>query len=299
VNHSAGKGYTVAKAPAPSIDEQLLKILTPYLDGRVVRKSTQKATKTKPEILGLLPSGAAGNTLANTLKERGFIEPVADPNQPKGKAVGVHYLRVTQAGRDWVLAQLSPTAALEALAGVLKGMTSPVPSIDLSPIEALTAELKRAAESVQAMVQSAITVQAQQAEALQRMLKQTEEAVARALSEATLPPTPPPPPVAETAAPPATPGVDVQLLKNTISEELTRWYAEKPFGMPLDELYRKLQATMPKLSIGHFHDALREMHKDKQLVLTGWAKTLYEIPAPELALFISDKVMYYVKPDNQ
>lgn len=293
----------MAKASASPTDEQLLKILTPYLDGRVVRERAQTKTRTRPAIPGLLPSGAAGNALASTLKVKSFIETVDDPNPPR-RGAPVPHVRVTQAGRDWVLAQLSPKAALEALAGVLKGMTSPVPSIDLSPIEALTAELKRAAESVQAMVQSAITVQAQQAEALQRMLKQTEEAVARALSETTLPPTPPaptppPPPVAETAAPSAAPGVDVQLLKNSISEELTRWYAEKPFGMPLDELYRKLQATMPKLSIGHFHDALREMHKDKQLVLTGWAKTLYEIPAPELALFISDKVMYYVKPDNQ
>lgn len=291
-----------AATPRPPTDEEMLSVLTPYLDGRVVRERTQTKTRARPAIEGLLPSGAKGDSLASVLKEKGYIEPIADPNPPR-RGASIPHVRVTQAGRNWVLAQLSPKGALEALAGVLKGMTSPVPSIDLSPIEALTAELKRAAESVQAMVQSAITVQAQQTEALQTMLHKTEEAVARALSEATLPPTPPaataPPPVAETAPPPATPGEDVQLLKNTISEELTRWYAEKPFGMPLDELYRKLQATMPKLSIGHFHDALREMHKDKQLVLTGWAKMISELPNAELALFISDKVMYYVKPDTQ
>lgn len=88
-------------------------------------------------------------------------------------------------------------------------------------------------------------------------------------------------------------------LASDIVEIVTGWRRERHGGCPLDELYPRLAARHPSLTPGRFHDALRDLHQSGAITLTGWAKSLFELPRPELALFISDKVMYYANPADR
>src|SRR5262249_51365474 len=62
---------------------------------------------------------------------------------------------------------------------------------------------------------------------------------------------------------------------------------------PLPDLYRRVQAACPELSIGAFHDALRRLVQDDQVYLHPWTGPLYAIPEPPFTLMIGHEVAYY------
>jgi hypothetical protein len=68
---------------------------------------------------------------------------------------------------------------------------------------------------------------------------------------------------------------------------------------PLPELYRRLRATTrsagtpPALSIGQFHDGLRELHDREQVYLHPWTGPLYALPEPAFALLVGHEIAYY------
>lgn len=62
---------------------------------------------------------------------------------------------------------------------------------------------------------------------------------------------------------------------------------------PLTELYQSALKTCSPLTIGQFHDALRELHQREQIYLHPWTGPLYEIPEPALALLIGHEIAYY------
>jgi hypothetical protein len=62
---------------------------------------------------------------------------------------------------------------------------------------------------------------------------------------------------------------------------------------PLPELYRRLQAVHPQLTIGQFHDGLRGLHDREQVYLHPWTGPLYALPEPAFALLVGHEVAYY------
>jgi hypothetical protein len=62
---------------------------------------------------------------------------------------------------------------------------------------------------------------------------------------------------------------------------------------PLPDLYRRLRAVHPALTIGQFHDGLRELHDRELVYLHPWTGPLYELPEPAYALLIGHEVAYY------
>ena len=65
-----------------------------------------------------------------------------------------------------------------------------------------------------------------------------------------------------------------------------------PTDCTLPELFRALPNTEP-LTLGAFHDCLREMHADGALALHHWTGPLYAMPDPQFALMIGHGVAYY------
>lgn len=61
----------------------------------------------------------------------------------------------------------------------------------------------------------------------------------------------------------------------------------------LSNLYRQLQKRCPQITLGLFHDALRELRHKKLVELHPWTGPLYEIPEPQLALMAGHEVAYY------
>jgi hypothetical protein len=56
---------------------------------------------------------------------------------------------------------------------------------------------------------------------------------------------------------------------------------------------RRLRSAHSSLTIGQFHDGLRELHNREQVYLHPWTGPLYELPEPAYALLIGHEVAYY------
>ena len=75
---------------------------------------------------------------------------------------------------------------------------------------------------------------------------------------------------------------------------LAAWQRRQPIGdCPLPELWRGARATSPGLTIGQFHDALRQLSDERVLSLHPWTGPLYEMPEPETALLAGHEIAYY------
>ena len=77
-----------------------------------------------------------------------------------------------------------------------------------------------------------------------------------------------------------------------LKARLAEWHAASGSTQdcPLPELYRKLESTV---SVGQFHDALRQLHDDHQIYLHPWTGPLYALPEPAFALMVGHEVAYY------
>jgi hypothetical protein len=64
--------------------------------------------------------------------------------------------------------------------------------------------------------------------------------------------------------------------------------------MDLPNLYRAARSKCPSASVGEFHDALRQMCKDREIKLSPFTQAMYQLPEPELAIIMGREVMYYV-----
>lgn len=65
---------------------------------------------------------------------------------------------------------------------------------------------------------------------------------------------------------------------------------------PLPELYRQAKLSSSALTIGSFHDGLREMHESERIYLHPWTGPLYALPEPPLALLVGHEIAYYASP---
>jgi hypothetical protein len=62
---------------------------------------------------------------------------------------------------------------------------------------------------------------------------------------------------------------------------------------PLPELYRALTLAEESLTIGEFHDCLRELHARAGIYLHPWTGPLYTLPEPRFAVLVGHEVAYY------
>lgn len=91
--------------------------------------------------------------------------------------------------------------------------------------------------------------------------------------------------------------VSSDALSMPLLAQLHRWHeSEHARDCPLPELFRRVQLSMPSLTIGQFHDALRCLHDAQQIYLHPWSGPLYEIPEPSCALLVGHEIAYYASP---
>jgi hypothetical protein len=103
-----------------------------------------------------------------------------------------------------------------------------------------------------------------------------------------------PTPVPSNSSPPPKPlGGSVE---DAIVLFVERWAKEKSVGCQFDVVWKHLKESDTTLSVGQFQDALRSLYEERKIRLGGWAGMQDEIPKPELAFFVSSKVMFYVQP---
>ena len=63
---------------------------------------------------------------------------------------------------------------------------------------------------------------------------------------------------------------------------------------PLPDLRRSVEKMLGvEVSLGIFHDTLREMHAVGEILLHPWTGTIYSIPEPAAGLLVGHEVVYY------
>jgi len=260
-----------------------------------------KAFQALPDTLPLVGTGSlfgkAGADAADRAVAAGYLDrregAVGTGKKRKTVTKGV----LTEIGLQKVLDRDSPKAQLEALAPVIERLGQAPLAPDTGAIRAelgkATAACVRAVEEAVARMQQAVL------DALPRTpagvpVAPVLSAVRAAADRVKAPPRPPAP-----ATVAATPNGDVWSssgLDGEIKSFVRATAARTTVGCAFDALMGHLRAAHPKLSVGAFHDALRRLYDAHAIRLGGWPKSIQELPEPDLALFVSHKVMYYAHP---
>jgi hypothetical protein len=212
---------------------------------------------------GLFPASAAGKQAAQRCREEGYLHPVPAPAGLKGERWAI-----TDKGLAYLLGQVSPRPVLEDLVRTLEER--------YGQFEELLALARQSQGDVAALKASA-----------EKMLTQVSaggppSGYSHRLNDLYQ----------------SFRGADANGQGDTLPQavlgELARW---APSGAsedcPLPELFRRLQAQAPRLSLGAFHDALRRLHDAEQVYLHPWTGPLYDIPEPACALLVGHMVAYY------
>ncbi len=248
------------------------------------------ASKTTP---GLFASTAAGKQAAQRCLDEGYLsslspsystDPPVGPGR-KARAVPEPFV-LTEKGFSFLFQQVNPRQVLEDLVRVLEHRQTEV------------TELTRAASRMQLSLEA---------------LRASTEQVLRTLQPANGGPgslaslfqafregqaSPPPPAPAATQEPESAP-VPSSLEELAVEEStllhLARWQTTSGASedCPLPELFRQVQAQLPRLSVGQFHDVLRRLRDAGAIYLHPWTGPLYDLPEPPKALLAGHEVAYY------
>jgi hypothetical protein len=248
----------------------------------------------------LFPGGAKGKELAENAISQGFLTSKEEKVKSGKSTKKVVYGLLTEKGIRRVVDADSPKAALEALLSAMQALSR---HPDPPKPEAFRAELTRATETcvnaikeafanLQGEVVKALTPPSAAAvdprpvlNALQHALERVQAPVRPTVPSATEP-SPNPPPFSNPA------------LEEAIVAFVNSWAKEKTVGCQFDVLWNHLKGRHPELTVGAFQDALRKLHEAGRIRLGGWARMLDDIPQPQLAFFVSSKVMYYAQPSH-
>ena len=211
---------------------------------------------------GLFPATAAGKQAAQRCRDEGYLHPLG-----QATARAAQRWAITEKGLTYLLAQVSPRPVLEDLVRSLEARQGQV--------EELLALARKAQADVEAMKAAAAKVLAHVSGAEPpagyshnlNALYQTFRGSANGERDA---------------------------LPRALLGELSGWAPDgAPEDCPLPELFRRLQAQERGLTLGAFHDALRQMHDAGQVHLHPWTGPLYDIPEPAYALLVGHGVAYY------
>jgi hypothetical protein len=205
---------------------------------------------------GLFAATATARQLAQRCKEEGLLRVVLGDG--RGKNVGER-CALTEKGIDFLLSQLSPKQVLEDLVRTLQEQQTQV------------GELVATARQWQAGLEALTTY-------VEKVLRESQR-----------------PKLANgTAGMPALSGNGSEAWLAMVNTVLSQWHdIAAGTDCPLPELFRKARDANAPLTIGHFHDGLRQLHEQERIYLHPWTGPLYEIPEPAYALLLGHEVVYY------
>jgi hypothetical protein len=211
---------------------------------------------------GLFPNTTIARSAAERAKADGLLRIVQ--TEPKGKVVR-EVCALTDKGMQFLAHQASPRQVLEDLVRILEDRQAAVAELTASSAQ-MSASL--------AAVRSAIE---------QVLPRLTEHHATNGIPMNGLlsPPRP-----ARTSA--------LESLVADMKSRLGEWHttAGSSQDCPLPDLYHKLESAA-SVSIGQFHDALRQLHDDHKIYLHPWTGPLYALPEPAFALMVGHEVAYY------
>lgn len=217
------------------------------------------AQKSEP---GLFPATTAARMAADRAKADGLLRVVE--SESKGKAVR-EVCVLTDKGRQYLAHRASPRQVLEDFVRVLEDRRT-----DVSELSAAAARMAAGLESIRATVEQVIP-----------RLSEHHQSNGTPMNAIFIP------------ARPSAPAASDALIAD-VKARLAEWHAASGSSQdcPLPDLYRKLESGN-QVSVGLFHDALRQLHDDHQVYLHPWTGPLYALPEPAFALLVGHEVAYY------
>lgn len=207
---------------------------------------------------GLFPSTALGRQAALRSCEEGYLTPVE--NSADGKSSP--RCTISEKGLTYLLEQVSPRQVLEDCVRILEQR------------ECQLGQLLQSARQMQSGLES---LRGTLTSVLQRLGSPTGELkalFARFHGEKE----------------PDSADLGLQILST-----LQRWERSgAQDDCPLSELFRHVAASFTTdLTIGQFHDVMRQLHDSHQVYLHPWTGPLYEIPEPSYSLLVGHEIAYY------
>ncbi|HEX3152363.1 MAG TPA: hypothetical protein VHR66_30095 [Gemmataceae bacterium] len=217
------------------------------------------AQKSEP---GLFPATTIAKVAADRAKADGLLQVVQ--SETKGKGVR-EVCVLTDKGMQYLAHQASPRQVIEDFVRVLEDRQAAVAE--------LSANVARMAAGLEA-IRSAV------GHVLPR-LTDHHQSNGTPMNAIFIP------------ARPKSPAASDALIAD-VKARLAEWHAASGASQdcPLSDLYRRLESAN-QVSIGLFHDALRQLHDDHQIYLHPWTGPLYALPEPAFALLVGHEVAYY------
>jgi hypothetical protein len=207
---------------------------------------------------GIFAATSGGRVAAQRAKDEGYLQVLR--TEPRGKAID-EICAITEKGVAYLLNQVNPKQVLEDFIRSLESKQFQTGELLARAQEMCSAieSLKRSAEKVLAQVQ------------VSKPLLTSHEL---------------------TNGKPSANGEHAGVLE--LLHLLAQWSESGASeDCPLPELYRRLREKHPSLTIGLFHDDLRQQHEQSQIYLHPWTGPLYAIPEPSYALLIGHEIAYY------
>ena len=243
------------------------------------------------------PATGKGQKLADLAVAQGFLAKSSEMDRSGKKPKPVINGRLTEAGIRRVIDADGPKAAMEALRPAIEAISNqpePLPPNTeiflsalgkatescLSSINNAFAHLERAVLTTLSPPSSSTVDSSTVLNALHLALKRVEAPVIHM----------PASPIEPTLT---SPNESMKALEEAIVKFVLNWVKEKTVGCQFDVLWKHLKEHHPEITTGSFQDSLRKLHDSSRIRLGGWSYSYDDIPKPELAFFVSHKVMYY------
>jgi hypothetical protein len=241
------------------------------------------ASKTEP---GLFVSTAGGKAAAQKCLNDGFVRVVGC--DPRGKTARELY-GLNEKGWNFLLAQGNPKQVLEDFVRVLESRRGAVEEL-LDIARRMAAHLQGLKEAVNRVLPSVIekrihssaTSTVDRLSATCSLFDQNGVTENASFSHARE--------QSPTQAQATVAKVD---LAAAIVSCLEDWSGVVGEDCPLPKLYQSLLSHEPELSIGKFHDSLRNLHAAGAIYLHPWTGPLYALPEPSFALLAGHNIAYY------
>jgi hypothetical protein len=239
--------------------EKILQIVVEGLSRALADPGGQPLHGTKV-VPGLFATTGPAKQAAQQCRDAGYLQLVR--TETKGKTIQ-EICAITETGIAFLLSQVSPKQVLEDL------------------VRALDARGRQVGELVET------------AKHWQATFTTLRSQVEKVLAEVRPPLMPVP-----SAHAPGTNGVGPW--KTDVLAFLADWPRTHPNeDCPLPELYRRAAQACPGLTLGQFHDGLRQLQEQEQIYLHPWTGPLYEIAEPTFALVSGHAVAYYASRKTQ
>jgi hypothetical protein len=243
---------------------------------------------------GLFPNTAAGKQAAQRCLQDGFLRcashPAEAPGEPasyeptagglatttskKAKATPELY-RITEKGTAWLLSQASPREVIEDFVRVLETRQT-----QMGDLLILVRQMQSSFEQLRANAEKVLQY-VRQPGALS-LFKNADESQPNYFWQ---------PEASANGADRGDEAIDWPAL---VLDHLAKWQGGAASeDCPLPELYQQVNGWKPGMSIGRFHDALRQLVEANRIYLHPWTGPMYELPEPAFALLVGHEVAYY------